>query len=203
MITTATRSATAASAPPPTPATPPYQTMSCAQAWALATRSRWPTSRQARPCWTSAQAAAWTSCSPPAEQVRAASPTAWTPAPTCSPWPAPTPYRPGRATPGSCTATSRHPAARRSRRRRHLQLRHQPVRRQAPCPRRGILGPQARRQARRQRRHRRRRGRASAARRRGTAARLPGRGPHPARVPRRADRVRLQPHSHHRHPGGR
>src|SRR5262249_7824413 len=36
-----------------------------------------------------------------------APPTAWTPAPTCSPSPAPTPPHPGSPTPASCTATSR------------------------------------------------------------------------------------------------
>ena len=97
----------------------------------------------------------------------------------------------------------RHPAARRPRRRRHLQLRHQPVRRQAPGARRGIPGPQARRQARRQRRHRRRHDPAAAARRGRTAGRLPSRDPYPPRVPRPADVVRLQPHSHHHHPASR
>ena len=64
-------------------------------------------STPARPSWTLVRAAGSTSCSPPAGSARAAWPTAWMPARTCSPSPAPTQPRPASPTPASCTATSR------------------------------------------------------------------------------------------------
>ena len=92
---TRTRSPTGASARPPIPAPLVSRRRRCAPASAAATRWPSPTSTRARPSWTLVPAAASTCCCQPAGSARAASPTAWTPARTCSPSPAPTPPQAG------------------------------------------------------------------------------------------------------------